>query len=143
MLRFTGDKPFHSLECAKDFLLNYDQYERYGVGRMAVIDKETTAFLGWCGIRYDAALNEYDIGFRFYKKYWNKGMATEAAKKCLEYGFNVLKLPAIKGRAVKENTASVRVLEKNGMKFKANIFFDGKAGVLYELSRNSFGNHCE
>ena len=41
VLKFTGDKPFKDLQTAIDFLTNYDQYEKYGVGRLAVIDKST------------------------------------------------------------------------------------------------------
>ena len=138
VLKYTGDKPFATIEAAVDFLATYDQYEKYGVGRLAVIDKETSAFLGWCGLKFSEDKNEYDIGFRFHKKYWNKGFATETAKKCLEYGFNELQIEKIVGRARKENTGSVKVLEKLGMRFKENVDFDGHEGVLYELTRNHY-----
>ncbi len=39
VLKFTGYKPFTDLQAATDFLANYDQYEKYGVGQLAVIDK--------------------------------------------------------------------------------------------------------
>lgn len=81
VLKFTGDKPFKNLQAAKDFLINYDQYEKYGVGRFAVIDKKKSEFLGWCGLKYSEEKNEYDIGFRFYKRFWSKGYATETAIK--------------------------------------------------------------
>lgn len=50
----------------------YDQYEKFGVGRLAVIDKTTLKFIGWCGLKYNQDKNELDIGFRFYRNYWNK-----------------------------------------------------------------------
>ena len=81
VLKYTGDKPFENIQASIDFLTNYDQYEKYGVGRLAVIDKTTLKFLGWCGLKYSQDKNEYDIGFRFYRNYWNKGFATETAKK--------------------------------------------------------------
>jgi ribosomal-protein-alanine N-acetyltransferase len=126
VLKFTGDKPFENLQTAIDFLTNYDQYEKYGVGRLAVIDKETLKFIGWCGLKYNQDKNEYDIGFRFYKNYWNKGYATETAKKCLDFGFGKLKIEKIVGRAIK-------VLEKIGMIFKENFDFEGSEGLIYEL----------
>ncbi|MEX1384553.1 GNAT family N-acetyltransferase, partial [Lutibacter sp.] len=78
VLKYTGDKPFKNLQGAKKFLKNYNHYKKYGCGRWAVIDKNNDVFLGWCGIKFTQSLNEYDIGFRFFKKYWGKGFATES-----------------------------------------------------------------
>ena len=137
VLKFTGDKPFKDLQTAIDFLTNYDQYEKYGVGRLAVIDKETSKFIGWCGLKYSQDKNEYDIGFRFYRNYWNKGYATETSKKCLDVGFTELGIEKIVGRAMKENIGSAKVLEKIGMRFKENFDFEGQEGVIYELTNNN------
>lgn len=133
VLKFTGDKPFEDLQTAMDFLTNYDQYEKHGVGRLAVIDKATTKFVGWCGLKYNQDKDEYDIGFRFHKGYWNKGYATETSKKCLDFGFNELGIKKIVGRAMKENIGSIKVLEKIGMTFKENFEFEGREGVIYEI----------
>ncbi|NEU08175.1 GNAT family N-acetyltransferase [Flavihumibacter sp. R14] len=138
VLRFTGDKPFATVEDAKGFLSNYDQYEKYGVGRLAVIEKNSSKFIGWCGLKYSPDQDEYDLGFRFFQDYWNKGFATESAKKCLEFGFSDLKLKRIVGRAMKENMASIKVLEKLGMAFKEIFDFDGREGVIYELTKNDY-----
>lgn len=133
VLRYTGDQAFESIQAAVDFLADYDQYEKYGVGRLAVIDKVTLKFIGWCGLKYCPNKNEYDIGFRFFKHTWNKGYATETASACLQYGINELGLNKIVGRAMKANAASIKVLEKIGMTFKADLDFDGQSGVLYEM----------
>ncbi|MES2629462.1 MAG: GNAT family N-acetyltransferase [Bacteroidota bacterium] len=134
VLKFTGDQPFKSVLAAKNFLAGYDQYEKYGVGRMAVIDKNTSGFIGWCGLKYSEDKEEYDIGFRFHKQYWNQGYATETALKCLEYGFTDLGIERIVGRAMKENTGSIKVLEKIGMTFKQYFDFGGNEGVIYEAN---------
>lgn len=139
VLKYTGDVPFENENSAKKFLNEYDQYSKYGVGRFAVIDKSTFEFMGWCGLKYSADKNEYDIGFRFFKKYWNKGYATETAKKCLEFGFNNLRINKIVGRAMCDNKGSIKVLEKIGMTCKENFNFDTNEGVIFEISNpNSF-----
>jgi RimJ/RimL family protein N-acetyltransferase len=138
VLKYTGDKPFENIKTAKDFLINYDQYERYRVGRLAVIEKKTSKFIGWCGLKYNSDTDEYNIGFRFFKQYWNKGFATETAKKCLNYGFNDLKIQRIIGRAMKENIASIKVLEKMGMTFKDTFAFDEHQGLIYELTIDDY-----
>lgn len=135
VIRFTGDKPFETIEAAKDFLSKYSQYKDFGYGRWAVIDKKDNDFLGWCGLKFSPDLKETDIGFRFFKKHWNKGYATETAKACLEYGFEALKLEKIVGRAMEENIGSIKVLEKIGMQFVEIINFDEHKGVLYKIEK--------
>ena len=100
VLKYTGDQSFENIRTSKDFLTNYDQYEKYGVGRLAVIEKATSKFIGWCGLKYNPDKDEYDIGFRFFRDYWNKGFATETAKRCLYFGFNELSIARIEGRAL-------------------------------------------
>lgn len=136
VLKYTGDQPFENIQASKDFLTNYDQYEKYGVGRLAVIEKATSKFIGWCGLKYNPDNDEYDIGFRFLRDYWNKGFATETAKRCLDFGFNGLGIARIVGRAMKENNASIKVLEKIEMTFKETFDFEGHEGVIYERRNN-------
>ncbi len=57
-------------------------------------------FIGWCGLKYRAALDEIDLGYRLQQHAWGKGYATEAAKYTLDHGFNKLKLNLITGRRI-------------------------------------------
>ena len=137
-IKYTGDKPFESIEEAKQFLENYQSYRIYGFGRWAVIEKGSDKFLGWCGLKYTPELDEYDIGFRFFKEYWNMGIGTEAAKACLDFGFSNFGLKRIVGRAMSENIGSIRVLEKIGLVYLKDYNFDGESGVIYEIfNRNA------
>jgi [ribosomal protein S5]-alanine N-acetyltransferase len=132
VIRYTGDRPFTDIDTARKFLVNYDHYKKYGFGRWAVINKQDNVFLGWCGLKYSANTNDHDIGFRFFRKYWNKGYATESANACIEYGFGKLGLPFIVGRALKANVASIRVLEKIGLTYLSDFDFEGHDGVIYK-----------
>jgi [ribosomal protein S5]-alanine N-acetyltransferase len=135
VVKYTGDPPFQSVEDAMIFLKNYDQYKKYKVGRWAVINKADDEFLGWCGLKYTPDLDEYDIGFRFFKNHWNKGYATESAKACIDLGFNKYNLTVIVGRAMKDNIASIRVLEKIGLTYLKSFDFDGHEGVIYSIKK--------
>ena len=117
-IKYTGDVAFKNLEAAENFIKNYDHYQKYGFGRWTVLDKDSEEFLGWCGLKYDEELHEYDLGFRFLKKYWGKGYATEASELCLKLGFEEFKIHEIVGRVMRENVASIKVLEKLGMIYK-------------------------
>jgi len=136
VLKFTGDKAFSSLDEARLFLENYNQYSLYGFGRWAVIQKSTGNFIGWCGLKYSATTDEVDIGFRFLKTVWNQGYAREAAQKCIELGFDIVGIKRIVGRAMVDNLASVKVLEKLGLTFLKEFDFDGEKGVIYEIVCN-------
>ncbi len=133
VVKYTGDKAFGTVSEAKSFLENYNQYELYGYGRWAVIAKSNNEFLGWCGLKYSPDLDEVDLGFRFFRKYWNQGYATETAKACIDYGLNDLQLTKIVGRAMELNVGSVKVLEKTGMTFIGKFDFDLHEGVLYQI----------
>lgn len=133
VVKYTGDKAFANVAEAQIFLNNYKDYEINGFGRWAVIDKSNGEFLGWCGLKYVQELNETDIGFRFFEKHWGKGFATESAKACLEFGFEKLKLKSIVGRAMAKNIASIKVLEKLGLKYEREFDFHEHQGLIYRI----------
>lgn len=133
VLKYTGDVPFENIESARIFLENYDQYKEFKVGRMAVIRKIDGIFLGWCGLKYNIAIDEYDLGFRFFRQFWNMGYATESAISVVEYGFNSQNIPFIVGKAMEHNLASIRVLQKTGMSLIKYFDFEGAPGVYYRI----------
>ena len=114
--RYTGDGPVKDEEEAKRILTEiiFPQYKNK-IGRWAVHLKSNDKFIGWCGLKYLAETKEIDLGYRFYKRYWGKGYATESARAVLDYGVNTLKLRNIIAQAAKENTASLNVIKKMGM----------------------------
>lgn len=134
VIRYTGDAPFEDVAEARWFLENYDHYKKFGYGRWAVLLKETGEFIGWCGLKFMPELGETDLGSRFFRCHWNKGFATEAAKACVEYGFEKLGLKRIVGRAMEANAASIRVLQKAGLHFLKKIDFDEHPGLYFFIN---------
>jgi [ribosomal protein S5]-alanine N-acetyltransferase len=132
--RYTGDGPVNLSE-AKQILddVILPQYINK-MGRWAVHLKSDNEFIGWCGIKYIQSLDEYDLGYRFFKKHWGKGYATESALAVMQYGKNVLKLKEIVGRASVDNHNSIKVLEKAGLTFKEEGFEHGEKIVKYSLN---------
>ena len=121
VMRYLGaERTLSSLEEALALLRVriFPQYQNYSIGRWAVILKSNRLFIGWCGLKYEPETNEYDLGYRFIQKYWGKGYATEAARGVLEYCRLHLPDKRIVGKALIENLASIRVLEKIGMQFE-------------------------
>ncbi|MDY7231730.1 GNAT family N-acetyltransferase [Hyalangium rubrum] len=135
VIRYTGDGPFASVEAARDFLTAYPDYRTYGYGRWAMRRKSDGAMLGWCGLKYLRDTQETDLGYRLYRRHWGQGYATEAGLACLAYGFDTLGLSRIVARVVEANVASVRVLEKCGLRRIGSIDFDGEPGLLFAVER--------
>jgi RimJ/RimL family protein N-acetyltransferase len=132
--RYTGD-PIKDLEHARKVLerVILPQYPLYNHGRWAVHTKPNLEFIGWCGLKTRPERdNEIDLGYRFLKSSWGKGYATEAAYACLKYGFEKLGLPRIVGRAMPQNGASLKVLEKIGMNYIGEEIVDDHPAKTYE-----------
>lgn len=140
VIRYTGDSSFADVQEAHRFLTNYDQYRKYGIGRWGVIDKSSQEFVGWCGLKYSADVDEYDIGFRFFRHQWNKGYATESASACILYGFGELDLSMILGRAMKVNAPSIKVLTKIGLTYWKDDACGNADGVIYRIEKNPSSN---
>lgn len=133
VMKYTGDVAFKDVEEARQLVLNYPQYKKYGYGRWSVVLKETNEFLGWCGLKFNEDIEEVDIGYRMFRKYWNKGYATEASQASLDFGFEKFGIKRIIGRADKRNAASIKVFEKLGLQFEKYYFEDGVENVLYAI----------
>lgn len=138
VLKFTGDQPFSSISDAEFFLKNYTDYKINGFGRWAVISKESSEFIGWCGLKLNEE-NLVDLGFRFFQKEWGRGYATESAKASLNVGFNNLKIEEIIGRVATDNKTSIGVLEKLGMSFWKNDNCNGiENAVYYKMNKTQY-----
>ncbi len=133
VLKYTGDQAFKSVTEAKTFLLKYNQYQLYNMGRWAVCNLKTNAFLGWCGLKYHPNKDLVEIGYRFYKNHWNKGYATESAKAAIQYGFDVLKLKTIYAHVHVDNLASHKVITKCGLNYIDQITHDNMPSSLYKI----------
>jgi RimJ/RimL family protein N-acetyltransferase len=132
--RFTFD-PVTSMEQAQLVLEKtiLPQYKLYQYGRWAVHQRSDLEFAGWCGLKSRPEQNEIDLGYRFRRKCWGMGYATEAALASIHYGFTELGLNRIVGRAVVDNHASVRVLEKCGMQYVGEEMLEGHLHKTYEI----------
>jgi ribosomal-protein-alanine N-acetyltransferase len=127
VVQYTGDAPFENVEAARIFLENYAAYKKYNRGRWICELKSSGEIIGWCGLKFYEDSKLTDVGYRLFKKHWGKGYATEAAKACIAYGFSFFKLDKIVAHARKDNKASLRVLEKCGMKITGEgLDFDGE-----------------
>jgi len=72
-----------------------------------------------------------EIGWRFRQEYWGRGLATEAAKAVMQYGFDTFQFDRLIAVTHHANRRSVRVMEKLGMTFEKRFVHNGVEIVCY------------
>jgi RimJ/RimL family protein N-acetyltransferase len=134
--RYTGDGGVLSREEIEMRIRKnvFGDYEKYGYGRFAVDWKQTGEFIGFSGLKFLTERNATDLGYRFRRDIWGRGIATEAGKASIHFGFQELCLDKIIGQVIRANTASVRVLEKLGFSYDSSFRLEGVECDLYILS---------
>lgn len=112
-------------------------YDSYGVGPWALIGKENSALIGFCGVSPEmfADVEEPNLGYRLATKCWNRGLASEAAKGILSYVFAQTQYESVVVIIEPEHVASLRVAEKAGFSDFATLDFHDRPVRLYRLTR--------
>jgi RimJ/RimL family protein N-acetyltransferase len=76
------------------------------------------------------ASDEIEIGWHLARSHWQKGLGTEAARAIMQYGFAHLPVSELHAIAYPENLASIRIMQKLGMKHQGST--DRYYGVTTE-----------
>ena len=139
VLRFVPDKRLLNVEQARQILIDHPiaDYRKYGFGRGACILKSTGEQIGFAGLKYLEELDEVDVAFRLMRTHWGLGLATEAALAAVRFGFTDLDLKRIIGLVMPDNIASVRVLEKAGLRYVETVTFWGHTFSKFVIQSSS------
>jgi RimJ/RimL family protein N-acetyltransferase len=118
-----ADRGVRTIQDAENYLLNgpMKMYQTYGFGLFLVELKETKAAVGICGLIQRENLPDVDIGFAFLPKYWSNGLAFESALGVLNLGRQTFGFGRIVAIVNPNNLASIKLLEKLGLKFETHI----------------------
>ena len=135
IIRYAEPEPLKDLQEARQRLEEgpLSDYEKYGYGRFAVELKETGKVIGFCGIKYIEEIGLPEVGYRYLTEYWGRGIGTEAARACVEFARDDLKIKKLVALIIPENTASIRVAEKLGMTKGPLIHVYDEDALQYEL----------
>ena len=144
VMKYVGQPVLTEIEQTNQYLeLIQKQYQDNGIGRYAVIEKESGLLIGWSGLKLITEKinnheNFYELGFRFAPEFWGKGYAKESAKAFLDAGFNEMNIDVIYAYADSENDASNSALRKLGFETKNNFIDSGDDCIWYELKKENF-----
>jgi len=140
----AGWKPHESKEESLEILKGFIEEEEV----WAIIDKQTNKVIGSIGLHDDRKRNNKKakmLGYVLAEPYWGKGLATEAAKRVIQYAFEKLELDLLSVYHYPFNNRSKRVIEKCGFRYegilrKASTLYDGSVydDVCYSLTKQEY-----
>jgi RimJ/RimL family protein N-acetyltransferase len=107
------------------------------LGLWATIHKASNEFIGRCGLLPWTLQDrhEVEVAYLLAKKYWGRGLATEAARGIVEYAFGCLGLSRLICKIEPENHASIKVASKIGMSFEAEMEDDEGPFLLWSMTK--------
>jgi RimJ/RimL family protein N-acetyltransferase len=101
---------------ADDALRDTIEHYAAGYGDWAIVARENGAIIGESGLTKLCEKGEVELGYMLRRPYWGRGYAFEAAAAVKAYAFDELHLERIVALSRPENAASIRILEKLGMR---------------------------
>lgn len=114
-MRFFVDGPYDKNQII-DMLNPEGEQEHF-----AMVLKSNMKTIGHIDLHQWFAKDTYEIGWAINKKYARKGLATESAKRVLEYAFRELKAHRVIATCQPENIASNKICQKLGMRLEGTF----------------------
>jgi [ribosomal protein S5]-alanine N-acetyltransferase len=114
---------------------NLARYDVDGIGRCAIILRETGELVGDCGLIRTVVEGtaETELGWIVRRSFWGQGIATEAGAAWRDYALDVLRLGRIVSMISQSNIASRRVAEKLGMTVEREALWGGLPHLMYSV----------
>src|SRR5438132_7788561 len=128
-------------EQTRSFLDKVIGWDRDGMlSQFAMIVRSNETLVGYCGFFHQEVDSkmEIEIGYRLQRDFWNRGLATEAARAVRDHGVRDLKLEYLISLIHPDNQASRRVAEKNGMTLERETTFRGFATFVLAITRKQW-----
>lgn len=109
-------------------------YRDHGFGQWVAVLKRSCEFAGQCGLTVQEVegRQEVEIGYLFLRRFWGRGLATEAARAARDHGF-ALGYNRLISLIDPENLASRRVAEKTGLTLEKEVWKWNKKVCVYAI----------
>jgi GMP synthase-like glutamine amidotransferase/RimJ/RimL family protein N-acetyltransferase len=114
------------------------RFAEAGVGAWVIEPRGGGELLGFAALRRIDGAGEIELLYGLAPAHWGKGYAVEASRAVLAHGFDGVGLERIAGRVDSPNRASVRVLERLGMRFEGESAVAGRPTLHYAITRAEF-----
>jgi [ribosomal protein S5]-alanine N-acetyltransferase len=123
----------------KGFIAQSDHmFSKEKIGLFGIRMRGREDLLGFCGFVRLAGMEEVELWYELTQEVWGRGLATEAAWACVRYAFEEVGMERVIAGADAPNIASLRVMEKLGMKYLGNINPGAPEEPYFALYREDF-----
>ena len=123
----------------RNFVAMNEEWGHFGYTWWAVTEKLTGRLMGHCGLSNNGVYpGEIELTYALAKADWGKGIATEAARASVRFGFETIQLERVFATAIPENIGSRRVMEHIGFVYEKDAQYLGYDVVYYALKRGEF-----
>jgi [ribosomal protein S5]-alanine N-acetyltransferase len=133
MKYISGGKPWSDEQIVEFVERQGRHFRDRGFCLWKLLLRENNRLVGFCGLQPLDDLPGVEIGWWLASDHWGQGLATEAARAVLEDGFTCIRLRRIVALALRENRASIRIMEKLGMRFESEVNHHGLRVDLYSI----------
>lgn len=132
-------EPWDQAKIERFVAICQERYATPGFGMWAAVLRDTPdKIVGHCGLQHLAKTENVEIAWIFGKEYWNRGLATEAARAVLEHGFDKLGLLRIVAVAEPPNGASLRIMQKLAMTLQGPVRYYDRDLTMYALEARDY-----
>lgn len=137
VMRFVGG-PLNRDETWLRLLRIQEFYRRRRCGPYATRLKSSGDLVGRCGFLFWTldGRDEVEVAYLLARRFWGQGLATEAVRAIVRYGFEQMRFTRMISLIQSDNLASIRVAQKAGMKLQRNcVLPDHGLRLMFAVER--------
>jgi len=133
-MRWVGDgKPLPREGGEEWFRVTEANYRTRGYGMFALEERDTGGVAGFIGLVHPGGQEEAEVKYALLRSRWGRGLATEAVRALLSYGWEAHRIRRVIATVAPANVASRRVLARAGMhEIEPRRGADGSVVLVYE-----------
>lgn len=113
-------------------------FSEEGLGLFGIRLRDSEEIVGFCGFARLEGMEEVELVYELDPELWGRGLATEAARACLSYAFREAGVERMIAGTDRPNVASLRVIEKLGMRSIGNVNPRAPEDPYFALNRQDF-----
>jgi len=148
VMRYIGSRPAPDVAAYRDrtrtVYMPFQAHPWHGV--RIVLDRTSSEFLGWVfarpatGSKFASEIgwarsDEVEVGYRYRRSAWGRGLATEAATPLVQIALADPATTAVVACASAGNAGSLRVLKKLGLERVGEVILSGANEPTVKLAR--------
>ena len=137
-LYLWDDEPVSMEQIKGIFSQSVREFAEKGLGLFGLRLRGEAELLGLCGFRSLENTDDIELTYQLSHECWERGFATEAARACLHYAFEEVGLERVVAGIEPQNVASIKVIEKLGMRYAGEMVQNQPETPYFTLSRKDY-----